>query len=464
MTDVVARELADAARLEVESGAVGLAGIVRTRQGIRLLLTQLYWVPETAYERRDADCLVITSPGFVPALLAAEKIGRLAIWIHTHPHGTPAPSPHDDDVDALLAFVFADRTGSDVYASLVVSPANSWWGFDFTGRAWFDLDQPTVGLLDPVPVGRTLVVGDRLAVTAPHGAPALHDPADDDAMFGRQVRAFGAPVQRAVEQLRVAVVGVGGTGSAVTEQLTRLGVRALTLVDPDVLSASNITRVFGSTPDDVGRPKVEVAAAHVLRLAPSASIRTIRGKVTELAIAKELRDSDVIFGCTDDNAGRQVLSRLSAYYLLPVIDMGVLLDSVGGHLNGIFGRVTTLLPGAACLICRGRVDLARATAELLPAAERHARIQEGYAPELPGVEPAVVAYTALTASLAINELLDRLVGHGPRPSPTELLIRVHDRELSTNNKAFGVGHYCDPSGPTIGAGDRELFLEQVWAG
>ena len=42
-------------------------------------------------------------------------------------------------------------------------------------------------------------------------------------------------------------LAVGGTGSAVIEQLVRLGVRRLHLFDPDILTASNLTRVYGSS-------------------------------------------------------------------------------------------------------------------------------------------------------------------------------------------------------------------------
>jgi len=91
-----------------------------------------------------------------------------------------------------------------------------------------------------------------------------------------------------------------------------------------------------------------------------------RRRVTAEHAARRLAGCDVVFGCTDDNAGRLVLSRLPTYYLTPVIDMGVLLSSDNGRLTGIDGRVTVVSPGSACLVCRGRIDLARAGSEQLP--------------------------------------------------------------------------------------------------
>ena len=122
--------------------------------------------------------------------------------------------------------------------------------------------------------------------------------------------AFGGAIQQVLGDLRVAVVGCGGTGSAVVEQLARLGVRHFHLFDPDTLSASNVTRVYGSSIRDIGKPKVEVSAAQIARIAPDAEVLTTQAKITLEASARMLVESDVVFGCTDDNAGRLVLSRI----------------------------------------------------------------------------------------------------------------------------------------------------------
>ncbi len=93
------------------------------------------------------------------------------------------------------------------------------------------------------------------------------------AIYDRNVRAFGPDVQQTLADLRVGVVGCGGTGSAVAEQLVRLGVRHLTLLDPDVLSENNLTRVYGSSLANVGQPKVHVLKGHLLGIAPNFDAR-----------------------------------------------------------------------------------------------------------------------------------------------------------------------------------------------
>ena len=156
-----------------------------------------------------------------------------------------------------------------------------------------------------------------------------------------------------------------------------------------------------------------------------------------------------------------MLSRFAAYFLAPVIDCGVLLTSdASDRLSGIDGRVTVLTPGSACLVCRNRIDLRRAQAEALTPAERRRLQDEGYAAALPGVEPAVVTFTTAIAAIATGELLERLVGYGPEPVPGEVLVRFHEREISTNVAAPRHGHYCDLSGGKLGFGDGEPFLEK----
>ena len=278
------------------------------------------------------------------------------------------------------------------------------------------------------------------------------------------MRAFGGPVQTALGQLTVAIVGCGGTGSAVAEQLVRLGVRRFILADPDKLSASNVTRVYGSSPDRVGDAKVDVVGDLITAIAPDAQTVRERSMATVQATARRLAGADVVFGCTDDNAGRMVLSRLASFMLTPVIDCGVLLSSgPSGLLEGINARVTVLAPGAACLVCRGRIDHARAASELLSPEERVRRLDEGYAAALPGIEPAVVTFTTAAAAAAVTELLERLTGFGPRPVPSELLLRLHDREMSANLQAPRPGHYCDPAAGKLGTGHAEPFLGQMWS-
>jgi molybdopterin/thiamine biosynthesis adenylyltransferase len=453
LPDSIAEEIARAANEPVEFAGVLVATPVKAPNGdLRLLANKMEWVKANAYLRQESSGLLIASEGYVQALSEAERRHGVAIWLHTHPgqNGEPVPSNHDLDVDREIAELFRIRTGSDYYGTLIVSPrANN---FVFTGTV-----QRVSGQTDAIE--RLWRIGGdwRLSRAYDSASPQISP------IFDRSVRAFGSSIQGTLNDLRVAVVGCGGTGSSTAEQLVRLGIRNITLIDADKLTASNVTRLYGSTPNNVGQPKVEVLRDHLLKIAPDLKCKAIKGMITFEKHARELTAADLVFGCTDDNAGRLVLSRLSTYLMVPLIDVGVVLSSDRtGRLTGIDGRVTVLSPGNACLVCRDRIDVTRAAAELMTPEERRRLEDEGYAPALRGAEPAVVAFTTAVAAAAVSELLERLIGYGPTPRPSEVLIRWHEREISTNLATPRGGHYCHPDVGKLGWGDRAPFLEQLW--
>lgn len=447
----IASRLLELARLQVETGAVLLARPVFAPGVVRLLAVRLLEVPASEYERREERSLLIRSGGYVEALRIAEQMGAVPIWLHTHPGegASPRPSTHDLRVDEQLSETFRTRSGSAYYGSVVVaikSGVLQFCGCILSERERIDID-------------RVISLGERLRLTWNKS----HDRPQVSSLFDRNVRAFGEDIQLVLGDLRVAVVGCGGTGSSVAEQLVRLGVRRFVLLDPEDISESNLTRLYGSLRTSIGRKKVEVVRESLLGIAPESIVDAVPSMITDQSAARRLSAVDVVFGCTDDNAGRLVLSRVASYLLTLVIDCGVVLSSdSAGRLDGINGRVTVLHPGAACLVCRRRIDLARARSELLTPFERKRREAEGYAVGLPGVEPAVVAYTTMVASAAVGELLERLVGYGPEPVPTELLLRLHEREWSTNVCSPMPGHYCHSDSGKVGLGTTEPFLEQTW--
>lgn len=455
VSDTVARDLDEIAQQPLETAGVLLVSVVSIAAGeLRLLAREYHPVSEAAYLRRHEDALTIAAEGYVPALARAEQIGAAALWVHTHPGegSSPMPSIHDDVVDAQLAETFRLRCGSDFYGALILSPSTQ--AIRFTGHIAAESGPR-------FQIDRLWVVGERFRLTHAVG----REKGEVLSMFDRNVRAFGAAVQTTLGDLTVGVVGCGGTGSAVVEQLARLGVRKFVLIDPDTLSQSNVTRVYGSGAGDVGKFKTDVAECNIKRIAPDSVCETVRSMLTLKEAATRLLPCDVVFGCTDDNAGRLILSRIPTYLLTPVIDCGVLLSSsADGTLTGIDARVTMVLPEHACLLCRDRIDVARAGAEMMMPAERSRLEHEGYAPALGQTEPAVVTFTSMVAAAAVSELLERMIGYGPTPRPTEVLLRCHEREISVNQATSRPKHYCDQQAGKLALGVTTPFLEMAWTG
>jgi hypothetical protein len=169
-----------------------------------------------------------------------------------------------------------------------------------------------------------------------------------------------------------------------------------------------------------------------------------------------------VFGCTDDEWGRSILTRLAIYYFIPVFDMGVKISSNEGVIGSIQGRVTTLMAGSACLFCRGRVNSDRISSEILQASDpdrAESLRREGYLPELPGATPAVISFTTAIASSAVTELLHRLTGFmGAERGSTEVIHLFDQTRVRTNSVQPNPNCGICANRERWGRGDRQPFL------
>ena len=78
-------------------------------------------------------------------------------------------------------------------------------------------------------------------------------------------RLFGASFNDIIREMRIGIVGGGGTGSPVAMLLMRLGARRLALIDPDVIEDTNLNRVHGSrrADADAAMRKVDILAREI---------------------------------------------------------------------------------------------------------------------------------------------------------------------------------------------------------
>jgi hypothetical protein len=435
---------------EIERAAYLLCAVAISEEETTLLVREVIAVIPDDVESASAHDIVIRQHSYRRALKSAHLANASFVLVHSHPEEYPTHSPQDDKEESALFRSAYSRIHTEraVHASIVISNPGA-----PIGRVWLP-DGSTQS------ISRIRVLGRRFAFFDPDDQAMM-----DLAFFDRQILAFGEHIQRLLSRLHVGIVGLGGTGSAVCEQLVRLGVGRLTACDPQDFEGTNINRVYGSRKHDEGIPKAEIAgrSIHDIDIGTTADIRV--GSVTDLPIAKKFKTCDIIFGCTDDEWGRSVLSKLAIMYLIPVFDMGVEVDSHDQEIKSVRGRVTTLMPGSPCLFCRGSVTAGVISAEILRATnptEYEARKREGYVPGLPGVAPAVIPFTSSVASAAVSEMLHRFTGYmGSDRDSTEIILRFDESRVSTNSKAIKQGCWCSDRG-TWGMGDVEPFLNLTW--
>ena len=122
------------------------------------------------------------------------------------------------------------------------------------------------------------------------------------------LREIGGPGQQKLKAARVLLVGMGGLGAPAALYLAAAGVGTLGLADPDVVSLSNLQRQVLYQTDDVGRPKVEVAAERLIAINPHVAIEPHPVWLDAGNAGELIARYDLILDGTDDFATRFAVS------------------------------------------------------------------------------------------------------------------------------------------------------------
>ena len=397
----------------------------------------------------NADDLLHSSPlhlSVSPVALArvakeARAQGGTVVLCHSHPWpGFVVPSPLDLDTEAdLCGRALAGRVTPRPVGALVLGPDA------FSGRIWQG-GQATE-------IDRLRIVGDQIVVLPEPVALSASD------TVARQVLAWGNLGQSRLTTAHAAVVGAGGTGSQVALQLAHLGVGRLTLVDFDTVEKSNLSRLLGSTPADVGRNKAEVLASAVQRVNPDLTVHTFPASILDIDPLL-LAGVDVVICATDGHGSRALLTELAQQYLLPVVDLGVDVIPTEGVVQA-GGQVRVLRPGRGCLHCAGILDPALVREEYLTDAQRAEEDRRGYLRGVRAPAPAVVALNGVVASLACLEVCQLLAGFLGAASD-RVLYRAHRRAVTTARIPPDPACYVCGTDGLLGLGDgRDLPVRQA---
>lgn len=223
----------------------------------------------------------------------------------------------------------------------------------------------------------------------------------DNRRYARQ-RPFLGETQDELARAAVAIVGLGGIGSIVALQLAHLGVGELILIDPDKVEESNLNRLLGVGPNDVGKPKVEVIADLIRHVAPSAKVATSNLSVLEGPATELIKGTDLILGCVDNHGARLVLNHISLRYLIPLLDAGtgLVVDETGNVVHA-GGQVQLVAPGRGCLECRGFIDPKQASFDLSSESVQAYERAHGYGSDEPA--PSVIFLNGVVASHQVSD-------------------------------------------------------------
>lgn len=249
--------------------------------------------------------------------------------------------------------------------------------------------------------------------------------------YHRQELLFGHETQQRLANATVAIVGLGGLGSFVALELAHMGIGHLFLIDPDCVEDTNLNRLLGVGPADIGQTKVSVYETLLRRIAPATRIEALALSImddTALALAKE---ADILAGCVDNHGARMILNQLAIRYLVPLVDGGSGLKRLSADAPlTAGGQVQVVLPGIGCLECRGFIDMRHATFDLAPPELQAEERAHGYGLDQPA--PAVISLNGVIGSALVTEIMLLLAESNigsPRPQPPIGLYSAFNRSL-----------------------------------
>lgn len=160
-----------------------------------------------------------------------------------------------------------------------------------------------------------------------------------DRRFAGVAKIYGDDSFHHYENSHVMVIGIGGVGSWAVEALARTGIGELTLVDMDVVAASNINRQLPAMTATLGCEKIEIMAERCRSINPRIKINLIDDYLTPENVKEILSGNpDIILDCIDDVKAKFALMLHCRFNKIPLIVSG----GAGGKLDPLKIRVADL--------------------------------------------------------------------------------------------------------------------------
>jgi len=203
------------------------------------------------------------------------------------------------------------------------------------------------------------------------------------------LKEIGGAGQQALLGARVAIVGAGGLGGPAGLYLAAAGAGHITLIDDDVVDASNLQRQIQFTTSDIGQSKAAVIASKLTALNPDVTAKAHETRLTDKNAAKLLSGHDIIIDGVDSFAARFAINDAALALQTPL---------VSGALGRFNGQVSVFNndPDSPCYRCL--------VPDIPPDAETCAAV--GVIGALAGVVGSMMAMEAIKIITGAGQTLD----------------------------------------------------------
>lgn len=139
-----------------------------------------------------------------------------------------------------------------------------------------------------------------------------------------------------LRQKRVLIVGCGGLGGHIIDQLARIGIGFLRVVDGDVFDETNLNRQLLSSVPLLGMSKAGAAAEHIARVNPEVEVEAVEAFLTEANGAELAAGCDAVLDALDNIPARKLLASVCEKAGVPYIY---------GAISGWIAQAGISMPG-----------------------------------------------------------------------------------------------------------------------
>lgn len=430
-----------------EHGAIIAAGIAETSRGTKLLVRDLFLAEDGLdYVAGQRGYRMLRAEFIRDRVLHCRDERLVYLAVHNHPGSTGIVAFSGDDLashergyPALLDISCGMPVGALVFGQDAVA-----------GEIWLPG-------CSRVPLTSARILGKKLTIL--RGSPFLKDAKHDD-RYDRQARIFGDRGQEILRHAKVGVIGAGGVGMSIVENLARLGVGHILIVDPQRVEPTNIPRLTGASEFDalpwftrqmmprcvrriakrLATPKVRLACRIAKRANRHIKIEPIFGDYCDDHVAKQFLDCDFIFLAADTMQARALFNATVYQYLIPGIQVGskVLIDKASGDVLDVYSVARPVTPDSGCLWCNGLIDRKKLQEESLDCDALRAM---NYIDEPEVTAPSVITLNAIGVAIACNDFLFFMTGLAADDSPGDY-IRYQPLKRSVVFDEPRVGSIC----------------------
>ncbi|MDO8962323.1 MAG: ThiF family adenylyltransferase [Methylophilus sp.] len=429
-----------------------LCGLAYGNDETTILVREVIELARSDLTVHSYDRLQVSPTAMLSIARRAQELQASVCMVHTHPMSNgEVEFSEADDIGNQKTFEFFGRMIPSLPHTCLV-----WDGplQTFSGRVYFSAnDWKPISNLEVVNGENRKVFGN-----------CLKKPCNISETYNRQAILLGKEGQKILSDLKVGIVGCGGIGSLASALLVHSGVQKFNLYDFDKVRMSNLPRIIGATPNDVGTSKVKILERYIKALNAEAEVAFFEEAIEAPHLLKQIIDLDVLICGTDDTTSRAFLNQICHQYYTPVLDMGVQFKvDNDGQLVSEIGRANLMLPGTVCMCCCGYINPIKLQQEGLTEAQHQQQVEDGYLSGSDIKEPSMMVFNMQVASLGVQRLIEWVTGlNSINPNQYEsfrfLGINSEQGTRKVNKRSVNSCPFCGEKSIYLGVGDNQELM------